>query len=706
EQGEKIYKKLKSEGALDYDRFNNIKNQKIKLDLIAAMHIATANHMLGGFINSPYDYGWEADEDYHYLEDNKMIFGFDFIKNGNAKNAAIELYKAHCSENWNNFSETRKFFNNYTKILNSNGDAKDLISSSGEINFECLIFDKKEEKFKYVLDDPLAFSDINSDNMVIQEAYAKNQPIFKNERYPQHLKNAQIELAVIDSYYYAVKYGVMKKLAEALKRGNDNSVLVRARQQGFAYLGSLMLDISNSQGNAKKYVETIQDTGTTSSKANMEGKGVRFENLESLIKKDAAIVNDSSESTLTSMNVGQVLTRTSDMTINSKTASMSDEAIEFGILENINNWIRNFIFSPLVYIQRGSGMETTDTLSESLEKCSLENDCVPSDSHPLNTLMLFGNDLISKSISIILVGMVADVLATATDLGGKKSGGSVGEGKTFSVDTVMKLFKNFPILKVLHYVALTISTIVSIISPVLYTLLFVGVFCSYLIPTFPYITFAIVFLGWLINIFVIVFVSPIWVLIMANINESGSTSISLQELWKKTGSVLLKPALMTIAMIFAWTLCSVAVFFINSTIYPVFATLSDSGFIVTDLITIAAVYILYITTIVIVLRHSFNVVAKFGDEVLQLINVQGTGDSGMVNNLGLERLLTAGQMAGLVQGGLTNLDKHARNKKGSVQLKTSKLRDKMKEKVEKQRELRKLEKKKREEMKNGENAEE
>ena len=52
-------------------------------------------------------------------------------------------------------------------------------------------------------------------------------------------------------------------------------------------------------------------------------------------------------------------------------------------------------------------MDTNDSLYTSLEKCSKTSECIPSESHPLNTLMMFGNDLISQTITIILTGEVA-----------------------------------------------------------------------------------------------------------------------------------------------------------------------------------------------------------------------------------------------------------------------------------------------------------
>ena len=39
---------------------------------------------------------------------------------------------------------------------------------------------------------------------------------------------------------------------------------------------------------------------------------------------------------------------------------------------------------------------------------------------------------------------------------------------------------------------------------------------------------------------------------LAQLKDDGSTSITPMELWQVTGSVLIKPPLLTIAMIFAW----------------------------------------------------------------------------------------------------------------------------------------------------------
>lgn len=684
-EGDALFEKIKSSKILNKDQFENVKNTKLKNDLIAATNIIGVNTMLGAYFESGARAGnlgsptIGSDDDYHYLTD-RNLFGFDVLRKTSALDASTELQRAHCSFEWANFSGTRQFFNEYKEKLNNNDDAKDFLSSNYK-NFECFLFDKVERKFKYVLEEPQAFADINSDNSINNDTNDVKK-FFRNEAYSSHMLNAKIELEIMNGYYFSVKYAFMKNLAQSLKEANDSSTLIRARQMGWAYLGSILLDISNGQSNSRKAVDILNETASAGSSASYNGKNVSFENKDAFLKSDTNANNGSNS--LKSMQVAIALMNTGNLTMGKDSLVISDEAMNLNAFEIFTSWFRNFIFSPLVYIQRGSGMDTNDSLYVSLEKCSKTSECVPSESHPLNTLMMFGNDLISQTITIILTGEVAHLIAKSTS-------GVSGEDKNGTGEKIsfIKVFlKKIPWITVISYIAVAVDVTISILSPVLYLLLFVGVFCSYMLPTLPFVIFALVFLTWLINIFAVIFSAPIWVLTLANIQEDGRTQITFNQIWRKTGSVLLKPALVTVAMIFAWTLSSVSLFFINSTIYPIFATIEDSGFIITDMITVAVTYVLYILTIVMVIKHSFSIISKFGDDLLQAIGVEPTGDASLIGGMGLERLLATTQISQMLQNGLMKSQNFVKDGGAKPSQMAYKLRNKMNERIKNREEER------------------
>ena len=645
--GVEFYKKFTNVNLLRSENYSNISKQKEKMDLIAATHVIAVNHALGGYFQTGKDYGFEADNDYHYNEDIGL-FGFDVMRKGGLQEASINLYKSHCASNWSELIESRQYYK-YYESLSDNNKVEPFLSI-GKKNFECFIFNKAKGKFDYALDDPLTFSDMDeNNNKIITEDVKKTEIKFREEVALKYINDAKLELEITNAYVYAVKYGIMKSLSEKLKKANDVSTIVKVRGYGWAFLGAMMLEVSNGQSNAKKYVQMVENTGNVSTNTKHSGS-------KSVFRNENAVIGDTNkrlEEDLINMNFGSIFTGLSGVSIEKKMKSVSEDEFEFYSFKYFTDGIKNFIFSPIVYIQLGNNMSTSDSMSESLKKCAENSDCVPSESHPVNTLMMFGHDLLSQAISIYLLGEIAALISKAVDTLDDGGGGGIGV-----------LINKIPFANILTTVigglATVIASVIKILHPALFTLIFVGIFCGYLIPTLPYVTFAIVFLGWLINIFVVLFASPVWILLLANLQENGQTKISFNQIWQKTGSILLKPALLTIAMIFAWTLASVSVFFINTTIYPIFETIGDSGFFITNIISIATIYVLYVATIVIAIRHSFGLIAKFGDEFLAMIGVSGTGDMGTVGNMGLERLLVANQMADVVQSGLKSTSSTAK----------------------------------------------
>lgn len=645
-KGEEYYTDFSAKEILSSDTFSNIKNQKIRLDLIAATHINSINYLLGGYLEK--DEGFGEDPDYNYYEKDKLLFGFDYFRNISSKIASKKLIASHCAEKWDELYDSRVFFKYFEGITDTDSvDAVDFLNHN-EKNFECLYFEKannddEEGTFSYVLDHADTFNDIDTTTSSRDMASASiTSKKMVEEVAPDLKREAKIEMEVLKGYYFAVKYGMLKSMAEKIKESADTGILVKARERGWAFLGSLMLEIANSQGNARKYVDTIMETSGAYPTVAQNGVARNYFNVAALSENPSG---EQYDELLKSMNIGEIFSDTSSLTISENSAVLDDDSYFFQLFVKAKNWIKNYIFSPIVYIQRGSGMDSSYSLDESLEECAKTNECVPSDSHPINTLMMFGQDLISKAITIILIGIVADMVSKIDGGGKKDSGGGIN---------MSAILGNIPFLKAITFIADIISALINAISPFLYTMLFVGVLCAYLLPTLPYITFAIVFLNWIINIFVVLFTSPILVLMMGKLDENGNNQISFSRLWQSYGSVLLKPALITVAMIFAWTLSSVSLFFINSTIYPLFMSIgSSSSSFTMEIISTASIYIIYISTIIIVVRHSFSIISSFADEFLSIIGVRGTGDANIVQNMNLERLLVAGQAAKHLQQGAT-----------------------------------------------------
>ena len=219
------------------------------------------------------------------------------------------------------------------------------------------------------------------------------------------------------------------------------------------------------------------------------------------------------------------------------------------------------------------------------------------------------------------------------------------------------------LIGIVKTLAMIISQVFSHLMPLLTTMLLIGILCGYLLPLMPFLIFSIVFIGWLISIFIISIAAPLWVIMLGNIQEDGNTQMSIKQIWSITGAVLVKPPLITIAVIFAWTLSSISLFFVNSTMYGIIAaTISEAG-IISNLMSYCLSYVMYITVIYLVIYHSFQMIGKFSDEVSQLMQVKAAGDNEMVNNLGIEKLMAGGMIA--KQMGDLGFDKMTKGDRGA-----------------------------------------
>jgi hypothetical protein len=651
----KLFDIIKADSNLS-NEFSGVKSSKLKSDLIYSQHLSVVNYLLGGSLD---DTDW-FNEYSAYQYDAKKIYGIDTIKVSAAK-SALSLEKAHCSYSWMDLQKSRKTYKIYKHSTTENDSLESFINNgnNGGINFECMFFKRNfanhngngNGEFYNVLElDPNYFIDlvvdqdkisINPNKQIVLNT-AKN---YKEVEYVKHLKDALVEVSIVSGYHYAVKKAAMEHLALMLKEVTDTKILVETRQKGWASLGGMMLAISKEQSNAQKFSQAILSTAIATAGSGGDAQFMNFQNFDALASKEQSVVDF--RSALLNMKVGAVLLGGTDQGfINSyKDTNISDAESDRTMIEGALNWIRNYIFSPMKYIKMGSGMDVDDSLVAGLEKCSQDNDCYPSETHPINALMMFGHETIDRVVMIVLVGEVSNLIANLEiSLGPDKSGIKSATNKI----TKLIAFVGGSIgvfIKILQFVASIIAAVINLIEPALGALFLVGVLCGYLVPTMPYMIFTIVFLGWIINIFTVMVASPFWILLLANLKEDGNTSISFSKIWSITGSVLLKPPLITIAMIFSWTMASVSLFFINSTIFTVIESTSNNGSIINSIISYTATYVLYITLIYIVLQHSFKIMTSFADQISQLMDVQGTGDSQMYGSLGVERLLAASMMS-------------------------------------------------------------
>lgn len=687
-----ITKYLENDELLN-ETYDSIDSFQLKSNLIYLSHISIANFLLGGNLNkgSFGDY-----ENYLETKDNDY-YGIDGLYK-DIDNISNDLERVHCAYNWTELNNSRSTYLNYKKYYDNDDDLDDFIKSqnnNGVINFECLTMktDGNEAYYDYIFEGDekeKMFSDFkegtNYNRIYLEgdkEKLKAAEEIIKENYAIKYAKNADLNLNVLAGYNYAVKKSIVESLSSKIKENSDFSVMIETRQKGWASLASMMLVLSKNMVNASKYSNSVLTTSTPTNSSLEKGNNLDFYNIDAFILENEDSINIRDNDLLT-MNLGFIFNNMGAANLNtsSKSIGQLNEEEEEGLITRVFVWlIEDFLFSPLNYIKSGSGMDLDKSLVQNLKSCSESNDCISDDSHPLNTMMMFGHASIDKVVSLLILKMASDLLVNAVshiqnsvDSDSKKKGGKVDQGSGFK-KIIGSIFKGFPLMRILNLVltavsaiAFALSKILELITPILYLMLFIGIICGYLLPTMPYVFFTIVFIGWLISIFVVSVAAPIWLLRLAQLKENGSTDISFMEIWKITGIVLLKPSLLTISMIFAWTLSSVVLFFINSTMYVVLETTMTNANPIQMIISYSISYFLYVTMIYIALQHSFQMITRFSDEVCQLMGLQKIGDSELVNGLQMERLLGAAFMSQHLNKLVDGVNKQDLGKKGKTKI--------------------------------------
>jgi len=578
------------------------------------------------------------------------------------------LEQAHCANNWSILQSSRRTVMAMKEGFRTNDDVSDVLDDiDNKPNFECIKITRKggdydieynieglseQEKYKdFEIGGNGDSSGANKEELLLVENKLKTVV------YLDKMKRATIERLLLDGYIYYVKMAVSKALTEELKLLQDESLLIKMRQEGWSTAGSMMLQVTMSQGNATVFKNGLLKSGLVMSEVYPQDSGETYANIKSLLNEDRTEEIDKAEESkgnffkLTNFRILEFLYPGKSVIDFSNRASFEQakENNQSAVVDGFLATIEEQLFSPIIYIKQASGIAQGTTLMKGLEDCRNENKvCVSHDTHPLNALMMFGQDLMANAIIILIIDLIVQAVSLAIDTAmGDTDSGVKNKNKGFFKEVLssLKTVLSMPFKGIL--VALqAISSVLTIMRPIIYTFLFAGIFLGFILPTVPYIAFAIVFLGWLISIFMMMVISPIYVLLAA---FSGNTKeqLTFAKLWELTGGILLKPALVTISLIFGWTLSSISLFYVNATIFSLFsATRPDSMLL--GVVYTALTYIVYISLVFIVIQHSFKVINKLSDDILSLLNVRGSGDSQFIDNLGVEKFLQAKIMSDTV----------------------------------------------------------
>ncbi len=610
----------------------------------------------------------------HKLYDNVAISGIQNMNKRLMYNAALDLLRSQCVSNISpEDSLGRESFNTYEKIKDNPKD----LDTEDSINFDCLILSHVINNENDAKDSPLLkhliiddnTSEISEDIADIYENLMSKNPKdafeAKNDNMDlltvyntEKLTNAQNNKVLMASYFYIVNKAMTMKLSKELKKNLDLSVLINTRQKGWASLGGMMLDISTKQINGNALMNDLYNSFQTSAYFTQNEAGeYKFVNTEAFINKkteepvsnDMAITPPDLKISYLDNERISVLSNTIRKTSNS--SSYQKEAIDRSITEKITAWLIEFLFeTPINHIKVGTGLidSTLDAselegdgaaLQVLLKDCAESGNCYSQHSHPLNAVTMFGQTVLNNTVNILLISSAISWLNKAMEIDSGVSG------------SVMKSLKAIPgmqiILPILKAALLMIDLFLQFIKPALYTLVLVGLLCGYFLPTIPYLMSTIVILGWYLTIFVITISIPLSLLMWSRIKSDGQTEITFGNVWSLVGTVLVKPPLITIAIILSWVFVNISVYYINSTVYTLFSLSADFGFMFAIIRTIL-LYVLYMFILYFVIQHSFKIIINFSNEVEELLKISSSNDNNMYSSLGVQNFMASQQMSGII----------------------------------------------------------
>lgn len=651
--------KLNSEQVLKYEAITETNEQKTKSRILYMSHIAVANYLLGATSKIPLNFFKKN----YYTKGNELYTGLDSIRNY-AKDANNDLERYNCMINWKDNRDTKITYIQYSKLNNDQSLKDDFIDKSkNKMDFTCFKYmqnndDKESKKLEFLFDSKTHIDDFmgeikNKDNFEIEDDQNKLNALNKknhDEHALEFIKKAEKEMLLIAGYNYAVKKAVISHLSDELKKTTDNELLVSTRQAGWAAFPSMLLTISGGMVNALQYTKSIESTASASSVYQGIGNGnYSFFAENAFAKVDEDIVKSSTDTNnsiqknalLKALKLELIFGGASSHNLNN-TSSTSSADIESDLLsmERFKQFLMDQILSPMKYIKMGGGLNSNLSLSEGLKECSESGVCLASDTHPLNALMLFGHALIAKVLEILIFKLIIDTLVGASDYFDENIEGlfgGLGKDTGKLVGALVKVGKGLFNLAI--YALKGFAVILDMLSLAFYTLLGIGIFCAYFLPLIPYMLSLLLIINWYFIIFVISLISLLWLAKLSRLSENGTTDIGFRNIWSVVGKVLISPPLLTISLIFAWSLANITVYFVNMTIYSIFTMVIDHSGFISSMIGYIITYIVYIIMIFIAVQHAFQMITKFQSEITDLLGIKNIGQAN--ESLDMERYLGA-----------------------------------------------------------------
>lgn len=619
-----------------------------------ALHYTVLKSLAGGYLPDGY-------EDKILLNENYTDTIMGTMINKEAVVAAKKIQTAYCLPKVSKLGESnllRKKALNEKYKSTSEDDAEEFMDEAVKINglFECIdtnivkgsngVIDFIEPNRNNVFN--LVFGENNKINpdastKLEEESNALMDLVKKEHIYP------------LTMYIYTIKKATAESLSDMIKNETDKEMVNSLRQRGWLSFASYLLEISQIQSMSSNYIEEIISFFTVSStKTGNSITGNYHVNINAFFQDSAteeekefpAQISDFSV-----MNLNNFWLNASNMGESNTNFYMgkNDQMAKQTAFDKIMDSLKEVALTPTDPLRQMVGAEKGESLGERLENCvDTAEDCIPQ-VHPLNSITSFGHEMIGVAVTFKIVHFVVDGLMSMIDETIDVLAASISGGNS----TTKKALGFLGNLggAVIKGILILVHAVTGVLNSVASVLLIAGIFLGYIVPLIPFIAMLVAFMGWIVSILVGLLVIVVWPAVWAMPkNENNEGRVNFKTLWALYGQILLKPAILVIALAFAWVLSNVVIFTLSILISVVFASIetSSSG-IISWMFDQFLFYITLTVLIFITLSYSFKIVNKLTDEFFKKTGIDQSSDQQLMDSLGFERAVQAMAVADVAE---------------------------------------------------------
>lgn len=425
------------------------------------------------------------------------------------------------------------------------------------------------------------------------------------------------------------------------------TTLIDARKKGFMSFPNILFNIDNFYSNSDSYIGIFNNT-------NKHYLNLKKDTKIASVKSEIAILDDS-ENYEQNLNFSQIYKNI----FNSYKLNFKDTKYVSNIDETNTNFnsksnpeeptsfssrVLDTAWSPLDNLTEAMGVsrdidifdKNTDfsfICLEDIEKCPVPR------VNPLVSFNKLGVDYINTGTVILAttfsVYTILNINKSSTkknllndlDLIEKEKNDT-----TITNDDKQKRKSKAKSLKQKSNLLDMLSGFASILISYALALILIGLFFAFGIPLLAFIYMLLNFINWLILVLNVWVISPLFAGYLVSVEDNENEISNFLKNYLLT--IILKPTLIIVSMIFLWSFYTVTIFFLNMTLFKFISNLANmpssglftSLFINKLILTVLIIYIIYQLT-----KTVFELITTLYEKIFEILNIQYANDDNNTN---------------------------------------------------------------------------